>query len=250
MTDDWTSYFCNVNGKLASIFINLGLGSEAPIRSKSWLLWVWVYFQTPRPDGLSDGGEASTLFLIEDALNLQVGRNCRAIPCGGITTDGRREFYFYAETKDTLKAAVETALAGFSGYKFWWGEKEDSQWEQYFKVLYPSERDLQRIKNRDLLDVLVKQGDVLTAARKVQHWMYFPSKESRASFRAEAASAGFKIGSESESTVQGNCPFGLTVFRTQSIEQSQIDTTVIELLELADRFGGEYDGWETPVITQ
>jgi hypothetical protein len=64
MKENWKSYLCNVNDSLSSIFVDLGLRSEVPILSKHWLLWVWVYFQSPRPDGLSDGGEAPTLFKI------------------------------------------------------------------------------------------------------------------------------------------------------------------------------------------
>lgn len=248
MVDDWASYFCKVNDKLASIFLNLGLASEAPMTLKPWLLWVWVYFQAPRPDGLSDGKEAPELFLVEDALNLQVDRACKGILCGRITTEGRREFYFYAETKDGFGSAIEIALAGFRGYRFDLGEQEDSLWNQYFNVLYPCRDDLQRIKNRQLLDVLQKQGDVLSAAREVQHWIYFLSEQSRSCFREEAINAGFKIGSQSQ--VEGDHPFGITVLRTQSVEHELIDNTVVELLRLAEQFHGEYDGWETPVITE
>jgi regulator of RNase E activity RraB len=248
MADDWASYFCNVNDKLASIFLNLGLAGDAPIASKPWLLWAWVYLQKPRPDGLSDGNEAPTLFLIEDALNLQLERNCRAILCGRITTEGRREFYFYAETKHGFRTAVETALTGFHGYRFNFGEQEDSMWKQYFNVLHPSRDDLQRIKNRQLLDLLQKQGDVLSIAREVQHWIYFPSEQSRACFREEAINAGFKVGYESQ--VEGDHPFGITVLRTQPVEQELIDNTVIELLRLAQQVRGQYDGWETPVTTE
>jgi regulator of RNase E activity RraB len=247
MADNWTSYLWNVNGKLASIFINLGLAGNAPIASKSWLLWVWVYFKAPRPDGLSDGDEAPTLFLIEDALNELVCRECRALPCGRITTEGRREFYFYGETKDGFRRAVQTALAGFHGYKRSHGEQEDLQWKQYFDVLYPPREAFERIRNRDLLEVLVKQGDVLTAERDVQHWLFFPSKASRASFRKEAESAGFRT--HSESLIDGDRPFAVSIVRTQAVEQSLIDATVIELLRLALRFDGDYDGWETPVTT-
>jgi regulator of RNase E activity RraB len=45
-------------------------------------------------------------------------------------------------------------------------------------------------------------------------------------------------------------PFGIVVARTQSIEQHSIDRTVIELLNLSRRFDGDYDGWETPIVTQ
>jgi regulator of RNase E activity RraB len=78
--------------------------------------------------------------------------------------------------------------------------------------------------------------------------VYFRSQAARALFREETGRAGFTI--ESESLVDGERPFGISVIRTQSVEQDQIDATVIELLRIAERFEGEYDGWETPVITQ
>jgi hypothetical protein len=180
MIDNWKPYLCNVNDKLASIFVNLGLREDVPIASKPWLLWTWVYFQSPRADGLSDSKEAPTLYEIEDSLNLSVSRACRAIPCGRITTAGRREFYFYGETKDGFHKAVREAFTGFERYKFDLGEQEDHLWEQYLNVLYPSPEGLQRIANMDSLDVLAEKGDVLTVPREVQHWMNFGSEESRA----------------------------------------------------------------------
>jgi uncharacterized protein (TIGR01619 family) len=248
MTDNWKPYICNVNGKLASILVNLGLRDSVPIASEPWLLWVWVYFQSPRPDGLSDGKEAPTLYNIEHALAPRLARACQAVLSGRITTEGRREFYFYGQTKNGFRKAVTDALTGFEGYRFDVGEQEDSSWGQYLNVLYPSLEDLERIANTDLLDELAKRGDVLTVPREVQHWMSFRSEQSRALFREAAAGAGYGI-------VGGTCsdgefPFGISVTRTQSIEQKLIDQTVIELLRLCLTFSGDYEGWETPVITQ
>jgi uncharacterized protein (TIGR01619 family) len=248
MTDNWKSYLCNVNGSLASVFVNLGLRDQVPVLSKPWLLWTWLYFQFPRPDGLSDGKEAPTLFEIEDALNSLVSRNCRAIPCGRITIQGRREFYFYAETKDGFREAVTGALAGFEEYKFDLGEQEDELWEQYLNVLYPSAEEVERIKNRELVDVLIEQGDVLTAARDVRHWIYFRSERSRSLFREAAVKAGFRI--VWESRTEDDTPFGISIVRRQPVEQGLIDSTVIELVKLSKRFEGDYDGWETLVVTQ
>jgi uncharacterized protein (TIGR01619 family) len=248
MTDNWKPYLCNVNGKLASVLVNLGLRESVPISSKPWLLWVWVYFQSPRPDGLSDGREAPTLYKIEDALAPSLTRECRAILSGRITTAGRREFYFYGETSDGFDNAVRDAMKGFEGYKFDLGEREDSSWNQYLNVLYPSMENLERIANMDLLDGLVKRGDVLTVPREIQHWMSFRSEQSRALFREAATGAGYGITGEHES--DGEFPFGISITRTQSIEQQLIDQTVIELLRLCGTFNGDYEGWETPVITQ
>jgi len=249
MTDNWKSYFCNVNDKLASIFVNVALSADVPILSKPWLLWVWVYFQSPRPDGLSDSKEAPTLFKIEDALTAQLSRQCGAIPCGRITTQGRREFYFYGETNGGFSEAVATALADFNGYKYDADEQEDSAWEQYLNVLYPSPEQFERIKNSEVLEVLAEHGDVAGASREVQHWMYFKTEQSRASFREAVIKAGYNIVSESHLDEE-EMPFGITVMLAQPVEHNLIDATVRELVQLTEQFKGEYDGWETQVITQ
>jgi uncharacterized protein (TIGR01619 family) len=248
MSDIWKSYLCRVNDSLASIRFDLGLRGEVPIDSKPWLLWVWVYFQTPRPDGLSDGKEAPTLFQIEDALTPELARRCSAMLCGAITTEGRREFYFYGENSRGFGKAVASAMAQFDGYKFDTGEKNDPLWEQYLDVLYPSEEDLQRIANRDLLDQLETRGDVLSVIREVHHWIYFRSKQSRESFKEAVAKSGYTICSNLEG--KDDRSFGLIVSRVQSVEQEVTDAVVLELLRLARQFDGEYDGWETPIVTQ
>jgi uncharacterized protein (TIGR01619 family) len=248
MTDNWKPYLSNVNGKLASILVNLGLRESVPMSSKQRLLWVWVYFKSPRPDGLSDSKEAPILYNIEDALAPSLARECQAILSGRITTEGRREFYFYGETNDGFANAVRNAMKSFEGYKFDMGEQEDSSWNQYLNVLYPSLEDLERIANVDLLDRLVKQGDILTVPRVVQHWMSFRSEQSRALFREAATGAGYGIVGEHES--DGEFSFGISITRTQSIQQELIDQTVIGLFRLCGAFNGEYEGWETPVTTQ
>jgi regulator of RNase E activity RraB len=249
MKENWKPYLCRVNDKLASVLIDLALRGVAPVLSKPWLLWTWVYFQSPRPDGLSDGGEAPRLFEIEDALTPRISSSCGAILSGRITTQGRREFYYYGETGEGFEEAVSAALAGFKGYRYDLGQQRDEAWDQYLTVLYPSPEDLQRILNRDLLDVLVGKGDILTVPREVRHWIYFSSDAARALCLQEAAKAGFKISSP-ELPAKGDLPFGASVSRTQSVEQNVIDTTVIELLQLTQRFDGEYDGWETPIVTR
>jgi regulator of RNase E activity RraB len=209
---------------------------------------VWVYFRTPRPDGLSDGKEAPILFQIEDVLNPEIIHVCDAIFCGAITTEGRREFYFYGKSREGFDAATVRSLAKFPTYRFDSGEKNDPLWEQYLEVLYPSKEDLQRIANRDLLDQLEKRGDVLSVRREVRHWVYVRSKQSRELFGKAAATCGYGIVSESDGPK--DTPLGIVVSRVQSVDQNAADEIVLELLRLAQHFDGEYDGWETPIVTQ
>jgi regulator of RNase E activity RraB len=248
MAENWKSYFCNVNGSLASIFVNLGLRDEVPIVSKPWLLWVWLYLKEPRTDGLSANNEAPVLYKIEDTICESASRACQAIHCGRITTEGRREFYFYGEEKEGFRESIEATMTDYKGYRFEIGDEWDPKWNQYLDPLYPSPEDYQRIANMDVLDALSKNGDVHSVPREIRHWIYFPNKLSRERFKHEVGAVGYRI--VSESTCEGERPFGLSIARSQSVEPHSIDAAAIELLHMADGFDGEYDGWETQVITQ
>lgn len=229
--------------------VDLGLRGLAPIDAKPWLSWVWVYMQVPRPDGLSSSDEAPKLYEIEDAIELKLGRDAGAVFCGRITTESRRELYFYGETADGFQQAVGIAMAAFKEYKFDLGLKDDPGWTQYLNVLYRGPEDLERIKKGDLLDVLTRKGDVLTIPRQVMHWIYFPTSASSSLFSKAAADAGFVVESEYE-LEDSDRRFCVRVSRVQSIEQTEIDETTIQLLHLAQGLDGDYDGWETPVTTQ
>ena len=249
MSDNWKSYLCRVNNCVASIRFDLGICAEVPLASKPWLLWIWVYFQTPRPDGLSDGKEAPVLFQIEDALTAELSRRCNAVLCGVITTEGRREFYLYGDASKGLRAAVSNLLAQFPTYKFDFGEKEDASWNQYLDVLYPSERDLQKIANMDLIEQLQQRGDVLSVKREVHHWIYFRSAQSRDLFGKALDNSEYKIVSKSDGA-PGERPFSIVVSRVQSVQQNTVDEIVLGLIGIAQQFDGDYDGWETPLVTQ
>ena len=141
-------------------------------------------------------------------------------------------------------------MKDFRGYQFDVGEQEDSSWNQYLNVLYSSLEDLERIANMDLQEKLVEQGDVLTVPREVQHWMSFSSEPSRAPCPVSRSRSRSWVWDCREHESDGGFSFGISIIRTQPIEQTLIDQTVIELRRLCLMFNGDYEGWETPVITQ
>jgi uncharacterized protein (TIGR01619 family) len=246
--DKWGSYFVNVNGKLASIGLNLGLRTYAPMPNKPQLLWVWVYMRAPKPNGLSDNSEFQTLSAIEDELEQRLRLACDAVEAGRITTDGHREFYFYGTSDKGLKSSVSKAMGRFKEYKFDLGSQKDQEWNQYLNVLYPSDEDLQKMKNQETLGVLTQHGDTLTPVRDVHHWVYFRSPADRNWFASKAQELGYKIEKQSERPGDPN-PFGLQFTRDQGVTPSEIDAAVIELLRLAKQVNAEYDGWEAQVNT-
>jgi regulator of RNase E activity RraB len=115
-------------------------------------------------------------------------------------------------------------------------------------VLYPSEEDIERIKNREVLEVLKRNGDSLESARDILHWAYFKTAGERSDFGNSAQALGYRIDSESEFTEKDN-PYGICVRKKQDIQSDALDEAVIDLFRAAKRANGEYDGWESPVIT-
>lgn len=248
MEPHWASYFCNVNGKLASIFLDLGLRNATPDLARPWLLWVWVCFKQPRTDGLSSSEEFPVLCRIEDQLNIAMERHCGTSLAGGITTDGRREFYYYGSHANGFETAVAEVAAAFPEYDLDHGTQHDPQWTQYLNVLFPSDDDLQKIANREVLDVMQREGDQPEVPREVLHWSYFVSEADRASFKRAISEAGYRVDSEGYYAKSEN-PFGICFAKVQDLAASSIDTTVLELVRVTEQFNGEYDGWEAQVVS-
>ena len=248
MTENWKSYFCRVNDIYASVAVDLGLNENAPMAAKPWLLWVRLYLRSPRPDGLSSQEEFPTLCTIEDKVTEQLGEACAAIQVGRITTDGRRELYFYGATERNFKSVVRETMSMFPEYRCDFDMLHESDWNQYLNVLCPSDEDMQQIKNLDVLEVLERHGDTLDAVRDVHHWIYFKSLEDREWYAQQVAEIGYTIEDQNHRPKDEH-PYGITITRDQSVTHNEIHDAVMELFRLAKQVDAEYDGWETQVIT-
>src|SRR6185437_10612660 len=180
MTENWKSYFANVNGKPSSIALDLALREHAPMPAKAWLLWVWIYLRDPGPNGMTSQAEFPTISAIEHELTQELGTRCQAIYAGRVTGERRRELYFYGADKKDFKRAVKNTMSGFRSYRYDFDAQHEPDWNQYFNVLFPSDEAMEKIKNQDVLEALMKRGEDLKAIRDVHHWIYFKTAEDRA----------------------------------------------------------------------
>lgn len=245
MTDNWDFYALLVDGEPASIFVDLGIESDAPKMSHRYLAYVRLYMNQPRPDGLSSKEEFDTLIDIERSMEADlcgdavgyVGRN---------TSGGCRDFYFYASTAQDWQGKVDRALSAFRNYKYETGTREDAGWSTYLNFLLPGKNDRQRIENRRVCEALERNGDRLTMEREIDHWSYFESAAAVDAYLAEVATNGFQVRSRPISDERA-LHFGAQVWRLDIPSYDGIDGITLPLFEAAARHGGEYDGWESPV---
>jgi regulator of RNase E activity RraB len=162
---------------------------------------------------------------------------------------GPQRILLYAPHSERLEVAIEDAMGQFRDYEFDCGSKVDREWRQYLDVLCPSDEDRQRIENRKVLEVLEQKNDSFKAPRDVWHWIYFRTECDRGQFRDAVSPLEYRIQSQPQSE-RSDFPFGLCIVRFQSVNPRELDDAVIELFRLAKKHQGDYDGWETKVISQ
>jgi Family of unknown function (DUF695)/Regulator of ribonuclease activity B len=247
LSDEWDFYFARVNDAVSSIFVDLGIRADVPIETRPWLLWVWVVLQAPTADGLATNDEGRALHPIGEALDSLVSATCGAQLVGRITGNGRREFYFYAAEPGELTTSVATAMKAFPQYKYETGSTFQPEWEQYL-TLYPSETNLERMRNRTQLAALAAAGDAHEVPRKVDHWLHFADEQSRAACRETLIAIGFSVEDEGLSDEEGaEMPFWLVMSRIDSVDKHSINGVTLELARLAGEYCATYIGWESPV---
>ena len=248
MSDDWDFYFCQVDDRPASIFVDLGVHQDVPIAGLGDMAWLRVIMRRPRQgDGLSSSDEHGRLCEIEDALTQALANADITISyVGRNASNGCRDFYCYAANGVSAESCLSTVMVPFSEYEFEVGSRPDPDWSTYRDFLYPSRRGYQTIANHRVLANLEQHGDNHEIEREVSHWIYFQVADDRDRFVTAACQMGYKLVAQNDDA-KGERLFGLTVSRSHAIDFGTINDVVLTLFDLADEYAGEYDGWETSV---
>lgn len=245
--EEWESYFGQVDHKLASIFVDLGLRDIAPLKGMDYVGYITIKMNNPRPDGLSSQEESKTLFHIEDSLVNHLTRDNNAIYVGRKTSDNNLELYFYLTDTIIFDKQVFETMSQFSAYKYDHGHRQDENWGSYFDFLYPVPQQMQSIMNRRVVHNLEKNGDPLDKERRVEHWIYFKTEQDREKYAKQVKKDNFKIEEMSYEKDGGEFPYKLRISRVDNVDYGSIDDLTIPLWKLATELNGEYDGWETSI---
>lgn len=243
MAEDWDVYRCTVDDAPTSIYVDLGIAEKAPQTKRPHLLRVSFSLLSPNVEGLSDSGEAETLFEIEDSLFGAISRRLRARYVGRITTQGRREQFYYGASAADFDEAVQQVQSQFAKYSFTATDQSDPDWGVYFELLYPSDLDLQTIHTRRQIDSLTRQGEDLVEPRDIDHWLSFPSETARERFLEQVANQGFVWREYAEADPAAEYPCGLVLVRRDRIDLISLDGLVTDLFLRAQNCGGVYTSW-------
>lgn len=240
MSDNWGFYQCLIDDQPASIMVNMGLIARAPIPGFEAFGYVRVYLKAPHPNGLPTDDEFPVLSEIDASLPAGI----RGHYAGRATADGARTYYFYIARADEFERDAASAMRAFSSYEFDQGNRDDPDWEVYRKFLYPSSLNRHFMRNRGVLEALDERGDDGVEVRPIDHWAYFKRHDDALKFAGHAEAEGFAVSD------RGVLVTGKYLVRLNRVDRPiGIDDLTISLHGKASEMGGEYDGWECPVVT-
>ncbi|MFS0644802.1 DUF695 domain-containing protein [Siminovitchia sp. 179-K 8D1 HS] len=248
MSENWEVYFGYIEDRLASVLLDMDIWQEIDTEKFRHASCLRVKLKNPNEDGFPMDAEAERLNNMEDdIIECLAGKNF--IHVGRVTTDGARDIIFYSSQKemDDLIDATERFMKP-AGYEFDIFEiEEDETWEFYFEFLYPDLYQQQHMGNRQVIDALVESGDSLTTPRKVEHWLYFENSKMMKRFAKAVKKEGFSIEQETKDMNEDG-KYEITISREDRVDFDSINEVTDLLVEISERYEGEYDGWETFVV--
>ncbi|MBX3252617.1 MAG: DUF695 domain-containing protein [Chitinophagaceae bacterium] len=241
----WETYVMEMDKRPVSVMVDLAYGSSAEAKTKTNVIIVSLLLFTENNKGMPSYAEAKKLDTIENKLVLALAENLNASYAGRYTQNGKRDYFFY--TGDTLKYRqyILSSIGAYALGRWNTMAKPDGKMDNYFTVLYPSQREMQRIYNRHMLDRLAEAGDHSTAPRKIDHFIFFKDEQDRKKFVRIVQDNGFLIENGGEEKGIKDRPYSLQISRVDKTDGASIDKVSLYVWELSLQYGGRYDGWET-----
>jgi regulator of RNase E activity RraB len=240
--EDWDVYARELDHRPVSILVNLSAIRRASSSGKPWLWHILARGLITGPGSRYGGGPPDNLqsWVIAELAD---GHSCEFV--GGMDSGTARELFFYSVSKQGFRRSLQKARSVFPGCEIHGRSECDSEWRQYRHVLYPGPIQMQRIRNRRVLEQLAIRGDNHAIERPVDHELYFWSNSDSADFGQAAAKMGFRARFTRDLPDFSGSPrpIFVSVVRSDPVTSDHISQVAAKLLILAARFDGEYDGW-------
>lgn len=245
---NWDAYVVYINSKPVSVVVDLDFGTSPQAKENQNVIIVRLNINDVQADGMPVRDEIKTLNNIEDGLVSHLNTALNAIYTGRYTQDGKRDFYFYSNDTSHYEQHIKTVLQNFPSYTWTVSASRDTGLSNYMNVLHPTQKEMEHIQNRRVVDDLRQRGDALTAPRKVEHFIFFKTEADRKKFARAVQDSGFVVESAGREMGVKDRPYSLHISRTDKVDYNSIDKVSIYLWELAMHYFGKYDGWETFVV--
>ncbi|MBL0708863.1 MAG: DUF695 domain-containing protein [Sulfurimonas sp.] len=207
-----------------------------------WLLSVFIKSET-----LDADEELFEEFLeTKEALIISLQHSQRAIYAGSRVVDGWSELYFYSYDSKRLDVIVKNILAP-SGYVFESNIVRDTKWGFYEAQLEPTELELCHIQSAKIIFLLQEEGEDLSIARDVEHYISFETPTGKNRFINTLDLEGFSF--KDDISTQ-DFEHGIAIVKNHNVTQKELEKIVNELFVKIKADNGFYEGWSTVLVKE
>ena len=249
--EDWGVYLCNAFAYdlPAVIRVNLALRDFEYTANYPNRLHLQILYKNANDSGFPTREEGENVYSIEDAVE-EIVKQHGDMLAGVVKCDERVRIFAYTKNElgyyDEISAMMSEK---FPEYAYTLAVVEEPDWELYFQGLYPDRYEYQSIMNMRLIEDIKSDGDSMVP-RVLEHCLLFTTEENGEAFLAKVMEDGFiKLSSEDRSNneaIDKEYPYLLVIGREDAFEN--IDEIVWYLMDLAEEFDGEYDGWGCHIV--
>ncbi len=255
MSDQWQFYPCQLGEHQAFITFDSGIAETIDEAAPPHLLKIRIPFHQATEEGLPGDEELEQLSEFEDELTEWLEQH-EALYLGRITVDGHRHFYIATDAAD--EAIWEERLGSLEnphGYELAFAIEENNSLAGYWEEIYPTPDDWRLISDMQVIEALEQHGDNSDTVRQIDHWAYFLTQETAELFAAWAREQGYEVANvgvvepdeEAEADEEPDERIQVHFSHQGPATLGDISSHTIALGRKAEEFGGEYDGWETPI---
>ena len=249
--EDWGVYLCDsfAYDLPAVIRTNLALRDFEYTANYPKRLHLQILYKNADDNGFPTREEGEYVYSIEDAVEEIVEQHGDML-VGVVKCDERAHIFAYAKNELGYNDEISVMMSeNFPDYAYTLAVVEDEDWELYFQALYPDRYEYQSIMNRMLIENIKNNGDSMVP-RVLEHCLHFKIEENGEAFLAKVMEDGFiKLSSENltdNEDIDKEYPYELVIGREDDFED--IDEIVWYLMDLAEEFDGDYDGWGCHIV--
>ena len=249
---EWNAYRSWLDDDPAVFRLNLALDEVAPIEGFSYCVRITIELKNPDENGFSTN-ERPAIYAIEDQI-LRPLQSDKDILVAVLTARGEVTWYFYSQAPEALQERLSATWDSSMGYTYQVECSEDKLWNFFLKGLYPNIYEKQTIYNREILFACQENEDQVEVPRPIEHWLYFDTEQNMLSAIEKAAALGFtvysskKVVPEEGKEVQEDLGYCLILSKENT--PVQIDGDTWDLIDIALDTHGNYDSWETILVTK
>ena len=249
--EDWGIYLCNAFtcDLPAVIRTDLALRDFECTVNYPKRLHLQILYKNADDNGFPTREEGEYVYPVEDAVVETIEQHGDML-AGVVKCDERAHIFAYVKNELGYYDEISKMMSeNFSDYAYTLAVFEDEDWELYFHALYPDRYEYQSIMNMRLIENIESHGDSMVP-RVFEYCLCFTTEENGEAFLAKVMEDGFiKLSSENLSNnedIDKEYPYELVIGREDDFEN--IDGIVWYLMDLAEEFDGEYDGWGCHIV--